>query len=88
MNDIVPRAQAYIEFDGGALGYKTEILQEKIYSSIVTVVVIVTLNGSITTRRKYNDASSMDCREWGSHARGVFSVNVFYYKSVTHVSFF
>ena len=38
----------------------------------VVEVVIQALYGSITTRRKYMGISSMDCRERGSHARGVY----------------
>ena len=36
------------------------------------VVVIQALHGSIATRRKYKGKSSMNCRERGSHARGVY----------------
>ena len=40
--------------------------------SLVVVVVVLALYGSITTRRKYKGTSSIDCRERGSHARGVY----------------
>ena len=39
---------------------------------VVVVVVVQALYGSITTRQKYKGTSSMNCRERGSHARGVY----------------
>ena len=39
---------------------------------VVVVVIIQALYGSITTRQKYKGTSSMNCRELGSHARGVY----------------
>ena len=39
---------------------------------VVIVVVIQALYGSITTRQKYKGTASMNYRERGSHARGVY----------------
>ena len=57
--------------------YKVYMLCRAVVVVVVEVVevvevVIQALYGSITTRRKYMGISSMDCRERGSHARGVY----------------
>ena len=39
---------------------------------VVVIVVVLALYGSITTHQKYKGISSMDCRERGSYARGVY----------------
>ena len=39
---------------------------------VLVVVVIQAIYGSITTGQKYKRTSSMNCRERGSHARGVY----------------
>ena len=38
----------------------------------VVIVVVLSLYGSTTMRRKYKGTSGMDCRERGSHARGLY----------------
>ena len=47
---------------------------ESTYHRLVVVIVLViqALHGSITTRKKYKATSSINCRERGSHARGVY----------------
>ena len=51
---------------------RSNIGQTKLITLNWLVVVIMAHYGSITTRQKCKGTSSMDYRERGSHARGVY----------------